>query len=93
MLAVDLKKFIGEVEKYKEGLEVDFKKEQKFIEEFRELKKTIVNYFTMTKKYKEKFLEEIEGRTELGMLKKKSNTNPGLERKKTDDSKGSKEKR
>ena len=56
MLAIDLKKFISQVERYKEEKKPNLQRENKYIEDFKELKKTIINYFTMTKKYKEKFL-------------------------------------
>ena len=59
LLAVDLKKFIGKVEAYKGEGKVNVELEKQYVDEFKELKKTIVNYYTMAKKYKEKFLEGL----------------------------------
>lgn len=56
MLAVDLKNFMTKVKKYSEEKVINKKVEEFFVNQFKELKKTIVNYFTMTKKYKEKFI-------------------------------------
>ena len=55
MLAVDLKKFLTQVEIYRTE-QPSVVKEKMYIDEFKELKKTIVNYYAMTKKYKEKFV-------------------------------------
>lgn len=56
---MDLKKFIGKVEAYKGERKVNVELEKQYVDEFKELKKTIVNYYTMAKKYKEKFLEGL----------------------------------
>ncbi len=56
LLAVDLKQFIGRVEFYKGEGKGNGELEKQYVDEFKELKKTIVNYYTMAKKYKEKFL-------------------------------------
>jgi len=60
LLAVDLKKFVEEVEKGEiektlanDGYLWDLR------DRFKNLKKTIVNLYTCTKNYKEKFVEEM----------------------------------
>ena len=60
MLAVDLKKFMEEVEK---SISEDMLSEGKtwdLQDQFKTLKKSIVNLFTCTKNYKEKFVAELQ---------------------------------
>ena len=60
LLAVDLKKFMEEVEK---SLSEDMLSEGKIWDlqdQFKTLKKSIVNLFTCTKNYKEKFVAELQ---------------------------------
>ena len=60
LLAVDLKKFMEEVEK---SISEDMLSEGKIWDlqdQFKTLKKSIVNLFTCTKNYKEKFVAELQ---------------------------------
>jgi len=59
LLAVDLKNFIGEVEQAEKHGPINTATAGSLEGKFRALKKVIVNLYTCTKNYKEKFVEEL----------------------------------
>lgn len=64
MLAVDLKNFLADTEAQNNENKLSPEVIWNLQERFRILKKQIVNFYTCTKNYKEKFVEELQQITE-----------------------------
>ncbi len=64
MLAVDLKNFLADTETQNNENKLSPEVIWNLQERFRILKKQIVNFYTCTKNYKEKFVEELQQITE-----------------------------
>lgn len=60
MLAVDFKKFMKIVEEWDLAGSLTEEAIEELNDQFKVLKKQIVNYYTCTKKFKDKFVEELQ---------------------------------